>query len=90
MRSRSRSKRRSSPQKMKSTKFESVNQRRERMAVTSVPRRRFSKSKRPPTRPPVDTDLEKARGGLICVDAGGRQQANDAVWFDQVHGAFNE
>ena len=55
-----------------------------------VPRRRFSKSKRPPTRPLVDTDLKKAGGGLIGVDARGRKQADDAVRFDQIHGTFDE
>ena len=55
-----------------------------------VPRRRFSKSNRPPTRPLVDTDLKKRGGGLIGVDAGGCEQADDAVRFDQVHGTFDE
>ena len=34
--------------------------------------------------------FEEAGGGLIGVDAGGCQQANDAVRFDQTHGTFDE
>ena len=44
----------------------------------------------PPTRPLVETDLKKRGGGLIGVDAGGREQADDAVRFDQTHGTFDE
>ena len=44
----------------------------------------------PPTRPLVDTDLKKAGGGLVGVDAGGCEQADDAVRFDQPHGALDE
>ena len=34
--------------------------------------------------------FEEAGGGLIGVDAGGREQADDAVRFDQAHGTFDE
>ena len=34
--------------------------------------------------------LEEAGGGLVGVDAGGREQADDAVRFDQAHGALDE
>ena len=34
--------------------------------------------------------LEKARGGLVGVDAGRCQQSHDAVRLDQVHGALDE
>ena len=50
----------------------------------------FSKSNKPPTRPLVENGLEEAGGGLIGVDAGRGEQADDAVRFDQTHGTFDE
>ena len=34
--------------------------------------------------------FEEAGGGLVGVDAGGREQADDAVRFDQTHGTLDE
>ena len=34
--------------------------------------------------------LEEAGGGLVGVDAGGGEQADQAVWFDQAQGPFDE
>ena len=34
--------------------------------------------------------FEEAGGGLVGVDAGGSEQADDAVGFGQAHGALDE
>ena len=34
--------------------------------------------------------LEEAGGGLVGVDAGGGEQADEAAWFDEAQGAFDE
>ena len=55
-----------------------------------VPRRRFSKSNRPPKRPLVETDLKKSGRRQVGVDAGGREQTHEAIGLDQSHRPLDE
>ena len=56
----------------------------------SVPRRRFSKSKSPATRPARGHGLKELGSGLVGVDAGRGEQADQAVGFHQAQGALHE
>ena len=56
----------------------------------SVPRRRFSKSNRPPTRPLVDTDRKNRDRRHVGIDAGRCEQGHETVGLDEAHGALDE